>query len=391
MNTQEAYKKYVLDTYTRLPLVFVEGKGSILTSSSGKKFIDLFPGWGTSILGHSHPILSRAISQQARTLIHIPNNLYNLVQPRLAKKIIDTSLGKGKVFFCNSGTESVEAALKLMRAYGKGKGTVISMKNSFHGRTLGALTLTAQGKHQKGFGRLLGGIKYARFGDLKDLKKKIEPGTCGIIMEVIQGEGGVNVCSKDYLQAVRALCNKKKIILAFDEVQTGVGRTGYWYAYQAYGVKPDLMCLAKGMGGGFPIGALVVSEKFKGVLKPGMHASTFGGSPIASAASLEVFRIIEKEKLLPRVRSLSKKMFKRLLELKRKYPVIEDVRGMGFMAGIVLKDEGKKMVNTAIKHGLLVNCTQGKVLRVLPALNVPESVLDKGLRILEKCFKEVYG
>jgi len=385
------YRRYILDTYTRLPLVFVKGRGSILITEKGEKFIDLFPGWGASILGHSHPALVQAMCEQGKKLIHIPNNLYNVLQPQLAEIIIKNSLGKGKVFFCNSGTEATEAALKLMRAYKEGRGTIISMYNSFHGRTLGALTLTAQRKYQRGFGRLLPGIKYVRFDDFGDLEEKVDKSTCGIILEVIQGEGGVKVCSHEYLQKVRRLCDRRQIILVFDEVQTGMGRTGYMFAYQAYGVKPDIICLAKGLGGGFPIGALVVHEKLKGILQRGMHASTFGGSPLACAVSLKVFEIIDKENLLVRVRRLHNKIIERLTKMKEKYPVIKEIRGMGFMLGIVLADKGEKIVKEAIKQKLLINCTQECVLRIMPALNIEEEILNKGLDILEICFKKIYS
>ncbi len=385
------YKNFVLPVYKRSPYAFVKGRGSILYSQEGQPYIDLFPGWGTGILGHAHPLLAKRICSQARTLIHIPNNLYHPWQGELAKKIIEKSFRRGKVFFCNSGAEAVEASLKLIRAYSQGKGSILSMKNSFHGRTVGALSLTGQKKYQQGLGPLLRGVQYARFSDIEDVKKKITPRTKGIIVEVIQGEGGVNMPSPDFLRELRALCNTKGIVLVFDEIQTGIGRTGRWFAYQNYGVEPDLLCLSKGLGGGFPIGCLVVKDRFKDILKPGMHASTFGGSPLACVCGLEVFKIIEREKLLSRVRRLGSRIFS-LLEMWRKtFRVIKNVRGVGFMIGIELKDEGYKLIEEAFRRKLIINCTQARILRIMPALNIPENLLFRALGILEECFKKVYG
>jgi predicted acetylornithine/succinylornithine family transaminase len=388
MNTQEIigqYNKYVINTYTRMSVVIVKGKGLKVWDLDGKEYLDFFPGWAVSGLGHCHPKIVNAVRNYLKKIIHVSNNYYNMLQGKLAQKIIEHSF-PGKVFFCNSGAEANEAAIKLVRAYGNSQNRyeIITMENSFHGRTLAAITATAQPKYQKGFEPLPQGFKYVAFNDIGALEKAITEKTIAIMLEPIQGEGGINVAKEDYVKKLREICDKKDIVLIFDEVQTGMGRTGRMFCFEHYGIKPDIMTLAKSLGGGLPIGAMVASEKFADVLKPGMHASTFGGSPIACSASLAVFEAIQKEKLLTHTQEMGQHLIKKLYELKGKKPIIKEIRGKGLMIGIELSIEGKEIVEQCLKAGLLINCTQDSVLRIMPGMIVTKKEIDKAMAILEK-------
>jgi predicted acetylornithine/succinylornithine family transaminase len=380
----EAYDQYILSTYSRTPVIFVKGKGMVLTDISGKKYLDFFPGWGVNNVGHCHPKVMAAVRDQIGRLIHIPNNFYHPQQAKLAKEIIRWSF-PGKIFFCNSGAEGCEAAIKFARAYGQGKRhEIITMKNSFHGRTLGALAATGQLKYQEGFQPLPAGFQTVAFNDLEALTAAVTEKTVAIMLEPVQGEGGVNIAGREYIQAVRALCDVKDILLIFDEVQTGMGRTGEMFAFKHYGVTPDLMVLAKALGGGLPIGALVVKEGIAGTFKPGMHASTFGGSPLVCKAALGTFKAIVADKMLKNTRVMGDYIVGELNKLKAKFPCIREVRGLGLMIGIHLNIEGKIVFEECFKNGLIINCTQGSVLRFMPALNVTKKQADKALYILEK-------
>ncbi len=277
---------YVLNTYTRTPVVFVKGKGSYLWDEEGKRYLDFFPGWAVSGLGHCHKRVVNAVSRQLKDIIHVSNNYYSKPQSQLAERLSKNSFG-GRVFFCNSGAEANEAAIKLARAYGseEGRYKIITMDKSFHGRTLATLTATGQDKVKKGFAPLPEGFEHVPFNDISALKEAIDDITVAVMIEPIQGEGGINIADNDYMKELRTLCNAKDILLIFDEVQSGMGRSGKLFAYQHYDILPDAMTLAKSLGGGFPIGAMVVADKFVDCLKPGMHASTFGGSPIVCAAA----------------------------------------------------------------------------------------------------------
>ncbi|MFH1856677.1 MAG: aspartate aminotransferase family protein [Candidatus Omnitrophota bacterium] len=383
------YKQYVMETYGRIPLVPVKGKGMLLKDLHQREFLDFFPGWAVSGLGHCHPKVVNAVKNQVTKIIHIPNNYYILQQAKLAKEIIDNSF-PGKVFFCNSGAEAVEGAIKLARAFGDGERfEIISMEKSFHGRTLAALALTGQKKYQEGFEPMPEGFKCVPFADVEALKKAITTKTCAIFIEPVQGEGGINVAPKEYLEAVRKLCNEKNILLVFDEIQTGMGRTGKIFAYQHFGITPDAFVLAKSLGGGIPIGALVAAEKIAGILKPGMHASTFGGSPIACVAGLAVFKAIKEENLLQNVKEMGDYLRGKLAELKQKYAFIEEIKGLGVMLGIKLSTEGKKIVDLCFERGLLINCTQGNILRIMPALGVKKKEIDRMIKILDKVLTDV--
>ncbi|MBU1121559.1 MAG: aspartate aminotransferase family protein [Candidatus Omnitrophota bacterium] len=384
-NTKKLFDKYVLNTYTRVGPVFVKGKGSWLWDEAGTKYLDLFPGWGVSILGHCHPRITKVISQQAGKLIHLPNNLYFKEQAQLAEEIVNSSFSS-KVFFANSGAEAVEGALKFSRLYGRSNGRyeVIVMKNSFHGRTFGALSATGQGKYKVPFKPLLASFKEARFNDFSNFKKKVTSKTVGVMLELIQGEGGVNVAQQEYIKEVKLYCEKRDLLFIVDEVQTGMGRTGKLFCYQNYGIKPDIMVLSKGLGAGVPISAILVAKEISDIIGPGMHASTFGGSPLVTRVSLEAFKIIKEDKILSNVRELSIYLLRRLGDFNRKFKIIKEIRGIGLMVGIELKVKSAPIFAQALKQGLIINSTHENVLRIMPALNIKKSELDKGLNILEE-------
>lgn len=385
----ELYNKYVMETYSRIPFVPVKGKGMRVKDLHEREFLDFFPGWAVSGLGHCHPKVVSAVKCQLNKIMHIPNNYYILQQAKLAREII-THAFPGKVFFCNSGAEAVESAVKLSRAFGRpNRFEIISLENSFHGRTLAALALTGQKKYQQGFEPMPEGFRQVEFGNFHALEKTITDKTCAIIIEPVQGEGGINVAKEEYLVPVRKLCTERNILLIFDEIQSGMGRTGKMFAYQHFSVVPDAMTLAKSLGGGIPIGALVAGEKAANVLTPGTHASTFGGSPIACSAGLAVFRAIEKEKLLNNVQVMGKYLVENLRLLKQKYSVIKEIKGLGLMIGVELNMEGKKIVEACFEKGLLINCTQGSILRLMPALNVKKKEIDEMIKILNEVLADV--
>ncbi len=385
----ELYNRYVMDTYTRTPLVIVRGKGLKVWDVEGKQYLDFFPGWGVSGLGHCHPIVVNAIKDYLHKILHVSNNYYNVVQAKLAKTIIENSF-EGKVFFCNSGAEANEAAFKLARLWGSpsGRYEIVAMENSFHGRTLATIAATGQAKFQKGFEPLVEGFRHVGLNDFKRLEEAVTDKTIGIILELIQGEGGIYVADKEYVKKVRELCDKRDLLLIFDEVQTGMGRTGKFFCYQNYGIEPDIMTLAKSLGGGIPIGAMVAKTKAADVLKPGMHASTFGGSPIACSAALGVFKAIKKERLLANAIKMEEYLINRLNGLKDKYSVIREIRGMGLMIGVELNIDGKEIVERCFKDGLLINCTHDRVLRLMPGMIVTKKEIDKGIEILEDVFSK---
>jgi len=393
MNKEEIlknYDRYILSTYTRTPGIFVKGKGMDLTDIDGKKFLDFFPGWGVNNVGHCHPKVMAGVRDQISKLIHVPNNFYHANQVKLAKEIIRCSF-PGKVFFGNSGTEACEAAIKFSRIYGKesGRHQIITMENSFHGRTLGSLAATGQDKYRKGFEPLPEGFTHVPFNDIDALKAAVTNQTVAIMLEPVQGEGGVIVADKDYVLQIRNLCDQKNILLIFDEVQTGMGRTGTMFAFEQYGIRPDLMLLAKALGGGLPIGVLVVKESIADTFQPGMHAATFGGSPLVCKAALGVFKAIISDKMLKNTKMMSTYLLDNLGKLKEKVSCITDIRGLGLMIGIELSIEGKSIYEECFNRGLIINCTQGNILRLMPALNVTKKQADKALHILKKAFEVV--
>lgn len=385
--TIRLYYDYVIPCYNKFPLVIDHAKGTRVWDAQGKEYLDFFPGWAVSGIGHCHRRVTEALKRQAERLIHVSNNYYHELQALLAEEVIRHAF-PGKVFFCNSGAEANEAAFKLARKFGAGRYEIITMERSFHGRTLASISATGQKKFQEGFEPMVPGFVTVPFNDLEAVEKALTPKTVAVMLEPIQGEGGVRVASEEYLTKLRRLCNDRKLLLIFDEVQTGMGRTGRMFCFKNFGVEPDILTLAKSLGGGFPIGAMVAKKEIADILQPGMHATTFGGSPLACAAALATFETIVKEKLLANTVITGAHLFKRLNELKKKYSAIKEVRGMGLMAGVELAMEGKAIYEKCLEKGLLINCTQGTVLRLAPPLIVKEKEIDRAIGILSEVLAE---
>ena len=384
------YDKYIMNTYKRVPFCIERAKGAKVWDIDGNEYLDFFPGWAVSGIGHCHPKVVAAIGKQSKRLLHVSNNYYSGLQAKLAEAIIKNSFA-GKVFFANSGAEANEAAVKLARKYGHdtGRFEIITMTKSFHGRTLAMITATGQDKVKIGFEPLPPGFVHVAFNDIEAVKEAVNEKTIAIMLEPVQCEGGINIARPEYLKALRDLCDEKDIVLIFDEVQTGMGRSGSMFAYQAYGIRPDVMTLAKALGGGLPIGAAVAAEKFQDVLTPGTHASTFGGSPIVSAAALAVFDAIKKEKLLQNANSMGAYLRKKLEALKKKYHFIKELRTMALIIGVELTIKGEDIYKECLKSGLLINCTQDTVLRIMPPLNVKKAEIDKAISILDNVFSKL--
>ena len=384
MTTDETialFDQYVIPNYTRNRVVIVRGEGAYVWDADGKRYLDLFPGWAVNGLGHCHPRVTEAIREQAGKLLHVPNTYYNELQGQLAKWLSEKSFG-GQCFFCNSGAEAIEAAIKLARLHTQGeKYELITMANSFHGRTFGAITATGQPKYHKGLGPLLPGFQYVPFNDLEAVKDAFTDQTCAVLLEPIQGEGGINVADESYLRELRALCDERGALLIFDEVQTGMGRTGEYFAYQLYDVKPDIMALAKALGGGVAIGAIVAEKAVAGSLKPGTHASTFGGNPLACSAAIAVFEAIENDGLLAHARELGEHAMGQLKELAERTALIKNVRGKGLMIGVELTKPGADVVKDCMDSGLLINCTHDTVIRFMPPMIATKEHIDEGVSI----------
>jgi len=380
-NVLQRYEQYVAPTYVRQPLVLTKGKGSRVWDVDGHEYLDLFPGWGVGLLGHCHRAVVQALRSQSGKIMHVPNNFLHPLQATLAQAIVQHAFD-GKVFLANSGAEAIEGAIKCARKWGQGRFEIITMERSFHGRTLAALAATGQSKYQEGFAPLPEGFRTVPFNDLEAVKHAMTTNTVAVLVEPIQGEGGIRVASRDYLQGLRRLCTERQLLLIMDEVQTGMGRTGRWFAYQHAEIEPDLLVLAKGLGGGFPIGALVIHRRLGDVLGPGTHAATFGGNPLACACALAVFDAIEREALLERATTLGRFLVEELRILQSRHAVISDVRGVGLMVGVELAVPGQPIVDACRQRRVLINCTQARVLRLLPALTVTKTQLIQGLRIL---------
>lgn len=384
------YDKYIMNTYKRVPLCLEKAKGAKVRDIDGKEYLDFFPGWAVSGIGHCHPMVTKAIAGQAKKLMHVSNNYYSEAQALLAETIIKNSF-PGKVFFGNSGAEANEAAVKLARKYGheKGRFEVITMTKSFHGRTLAMISATGQDKVKHGFEPLPIGFIHVAFNDIEAVREAVTDKTIGIMLEPVQCEGGINIPSIEYMKSLRALCDEKDIVLIFDEVQTGMGRSGEMFAFKNFGVVPDVMTLAKALGGGLPIGVCVAREKFQDVLTPGTHASTFGGSPIVCAAALAVFGAIKKEKMLANARAMGKYLVKKLEGLKAKYHFIKEIRNIALILGVELSIKGEDVYKECLKEGFLINCTQDTVLRIMPPINVTKAEIDKAISILDKVFSKI--
>jgi len=391
MTTQEViemFGKYVIGNYSRLPRVIAKGKGSYIYDLDGNKILDLFPGWAVSGIGHCHPKVVKAIQQQAKILLHMDNTFYTELQGRLAQMLSERAFG-GKCFFCNSGAEANEAALKLVRASTeKKKYKYITTFGSFHGRTFGAMTATAQPKKFEPFQPVVPGFVYVPFNDIDAMTKAFDDEVAGVMLEPIQGEGGVNVATAEYMRAIRQLCDKFGARMILDEVQTGMGRTGKWFGYQHFDIVPDIITLAKTLGGGAAIGAMMAKQEVAAALVPGTHASTFGGNCIACAAGIATIEAIDEEAMIENSIKMGKYAFDKLNQLKKKYDVIDHIRGKGLMIGIQLKSPGAEIVSKCLEKGLRINCTQDTVLRFMPAMNVKASEIDKAVKILDNVMSD---
>ncbi|BAF58685.1 ornithine/acetylornithine aminotransferase [Pelotomaculum thermopropionicum SI] len=391
MNSKEIIElgdKYLMRNVGRLPLAPVKGEGARLCDADGNEYLDFVSGIAVNSLGHCHPAVTGAICRQAKKLIHCSNLYYIELQVLLARLLAENS-GLDKAFFCNSGAEANEAAIKLARKYAKlkhgpEKVEIITALNSFHGRTLATITATGQPKYQKGFEPLPGGFKYVPFNDLDALEQAVGPATCAVMLEPVQGEGGVNVPSRYYLEGVRMLCQEHGALLIFDEVQTGLGRTGRFLAWQHFGVKPDILTLAKALGGGFPIGAMLAVEEVAGAFQPGDHASTFGGNPLACAAALAAVEEMLRGGVVENAASVGAYMYDKLKALAQKYGFVRDVRGLGLLLGMELAVEGKAVVSGCQEKGLLINCVNNNVLRFIPPLTITTAEVDRAVEILDQ-------
>lgn len=384
---QKEFDNYVLQTYRRFPITLIKGRGMQVWDENGAEYLDFFPGWGSGNIGHCHPKVVAALHEQLDKIMHVPNVYYNEKQGELAKIIVSESFD-GQVFFCNSGAEANEGALKLVRKRNPHKKTIITLNNSFHGRTLATVTATGQTEYQKGFDPLLGGFVYCDINDCAMLENLMNENVAAIMLEVVQGEGGITAVTPQFLHTARELCNHFDAILIIDEVQTGIGRTGKMFAYQHYNVQPDVMTLAKSLGGGMPIGAFVVARKYCGILQPGTHGSTFGGSPLACAAGIATFQAIHEENMLKNAVEMSAYFRKKLEELKSKSALIREIRGLGLMLGVELTKPGAEIVDKCRAQNLLINCTHQTVLRIMPAINVTKAQIDRAVAIIAKALLE---
>ena len=389
MNTEEIMaldKKYVMQTYGRQPLALKKGSGAVVWDVEGNSYIDCLAGIAVNNVGHAHPRIAEAIADQAKELIHTSNLYYTRQQVELAELLVGVS-PHDLAFFCNSGAEAVEGSIKLARKY-TGKGGIVAMENSFHGRTLTALTATGQKKYQKGFGPLTPGFTHVPYGDIEAVRKAITDETAAVLVEPIQGEGGVVVPPEGYLKSLKELCQEKDILLIFDEVQTGFGRTGDMFASQTFNVTPDIIALAKGIAGGFPMGAVIASEDVGSAFQPGDHAATFGGGPLACAAAIASIKVILDEDLLTKSKENGNYFQSKLNFLKEDHGIVEDVRGSGLMLGMELDVECGDMVNDMREEGVLINCAAGKVLRFVPPLVIEKDQIDTVSCILGDVLKK---
>lgn len=375
-------RQYLMDTYARYPLALARGQGTKVYDVEGREYLDFLAGVAVNVLGHCHPKVTLALQQQAQHLIHTSNLFYTEPQVKLAQVLVDHSFAD-KVFFCNSGAEANEAAIKLARRWahakdGAGRYEIVSMLNSFHGRTLATLTATGQEKVQKGFEPLPEGFRYVPFNDVEALSKAVTARTAGILVEVVQGEGGVRVATPAFLKACRDISRERGALLMLDEVQTGIGRTGRLFAYEHFGITPDVMTLAKGLGGGVPIGACLATDDAAKAFTPGSHASTFGGNPLVCAAALAVLEVIlEDRDIVGQCARLGEYFMKGLLDLKGRCPAVTDVRGLGLLIGVEVTLDARELVHDLRKRGILVNATSEHVLRFVPPLIVTTAEIDR--------------
>lgn len=383
-----------MHTYGRQPLVLVKGQGCRVWDADGKEYLDFVAGLAVCNLGHAHPEVARAAAEQLNRLVHVSNLYYTTPMTELAEELVRLSFAD-RVFFANSGAEVNEGAIKLCRRYsrekfGPGRHVIISTYNSFHGRTFGALSATGQEKFHQGFDPLLPGFVFVPFNDLDAIAAAVDGSVCAVLIEPIQGEGGVCLPGPDYLKGLRRLCDENQLLLVMDEIQTGLGRTGKLFAHEHFGVTPDVMTLAKGLANGLPMGALLAREEVAQAFVPGTHASTFGGGPVIAAAALTVLRLLTRPKFMEAVNARGKYLRRGLEKLAAQFPVIQEVRGLGLMWGLPLSQEGAAMVAACRDRGLLINCTQGNIIRFLPPLLLQHRDLDEALSILGEAFQAVF-
>ncbi len=383
---------YLMNTYRRAPVGFVSGKGARLTDLQGKTYLDFVAGVAVNVLGHSHPALVSAIQTQASRLLHVSNFYQIPEQARVAEWLVEHS-ACDRVFFCNSGAEANEAAIKLARKYGKQQGAgrfeIIVAEHSFHGRTLAALAATAQPKYQQGFEPLPAGFVTVPFNDIETMRAAVSASTCAVMLEPVQGEGGVIPAELGYLQGVRQLCDDRKLLLILDEVQTGIGRTGKLFAYEHFGIEPDILTLAKALGGGVPIGAMLAKAHVAEAFRPGDHGSTFGGNPLACSAALAVLTTVVAEGLVARAAEVGAYLADRLRALARKHPCVTQVRGLGLMVAVELSVEAAPIVEACRERGLLVNAVKPTALRLVPPLVIAAAEVDEAITILDAALQTV--
>ncbi len=384
----EREQKYLLNTYARYPIAMVRGKGVYLYDVDGKRYLDFLTGLGVNALGHAHPRIVKVIRDQAAKVIHVSNLYYNEYQGLLAEKLC-TKSGMDRAFFSNSGTEAIEGALKLVRAAGHatgvaGKNIVVALDNSFHGRTMGALALTGQPKYRKDFDPMLEGVRFVPRNDIEALRAAMDERVCAIVLEPIQGEGGIQETSPEFLRACREVADQQNAALIFDEIQCGMGRTGKLFAFEHFGVTPDVVCIAKPIAAGLPLGAFLAKEKFAQHITPGKHGTTFGGGPLTCRVALEYLAILEEENLLEQVQRVGGYFTEKLRELVNKFDIATEVRGVGAIQALQLTIPGKPILEGAHADGLLINVTQDTVLRFLTPFLLQEKHVDAGVRILKK-------
>ena len=393
--TQGLADKVMFQTYARFPITLVRGEGCRVWDEDGKEYLDFVGGIAVCALGHSSPLVTEALEVQSKTLVHVSNLYYTKPQIELARRLVENSFAD-RVFFCNSGAEANEAAIKLARRYskekyGEGRHTIISMKGSFHGRTMATLSATGQNKIQMGYDPLLTGFKFVPFNDLPALEKAVDDAVCAVMLEPIQGEGGVVCPQEGYLQGVKEICNERGLLLIFDEVQAGMGRTGKLFAHEHFGVTPHIMTLAKALGNGLPIGAMLSTEDLSSAFGPGSHATTFGGTPLVTAVAGAVLKSIIEDGRLDHCLEMGG-YFKGILEgFREKYKFIKDVRGFGLILGVELDRAGAPVVQACMEKGFLINCAQENVLRFLPPLIVGKEEIDRLSETLDEIFEHFPG
>ncbi len=392
----ELERRYLLGTYNRYPIALTRGKGVFLYDLEDRRYLDFVAGLGVNALGHAHPRIVKAIREQAGKLIHVSNLYYHEYQGALAEKLCTlagSSFGNARAFFSNSGTEAIEGSIKLARlaghrAGGEGKSRLVALQGSYHGRTFGALSLTGQEKHRKGFEPLLEEVTFVAQNDVEGLRAAVDDNTCAIVLEPIFGEGGIYECSVEFLQECRAAADRHKAALIFDEIQCGLGRTGTMFAFQSFGVTPDMVAIAKPIAAGLPLGAFLAKEEFATAISPGQHGTTFGGGPLACRVALEFLAIVEEEKLLDNVNRVGAYMQQELKTIVEKSAAAREVRGRGFIQGINLEIPARPIVDAALAEGVLFNSTQDTVVRFLPPFLLEEKHVDKGIRVLKKLLRK---